>query len=1227
MFANAYIVFCRLMGLETAENPQIAYAFFELTRILNTQCKLIDDASVHTSVFGRFVVVRSGVVDAIRLAKAVVQDTDNLNVDVAIGIAAGPIQQIHDLAKTNWVGHSINLAARLASVASAPGSISVSHDVVEDCEDADGDLANCFGPELVGRVKATELKYHLIAAKESKKLAAAPRMNVKSENAHVVLYDIVKFSEQDPDRQADLAEGIRRRVEIALHSIGGLTPENLKSCYTSGGDGGGLVFRDGEQSGAIRAWTFAKSLRDRSRDIPIRIGIATGQIVFWEDAPPLGQGIFVAERASSFPQTGGICCHSTFWKRELPTADKLGWEESATPKAPDFFAVESNANRSRPEDQPLPFVNRPAFRACPDSLPDSGEHLVGRDEELARLNEAWERDDVKFVQIVAEGGVGKTQLVKKWRDRLLRSEGRGRIEQCFVWSFSSLASVDDFFQSALSHFEVTPERPTFNDSWAKAEALAKAVTRQRTLLILDSTESLQQFDGILDVSLGNLLDALRDENPGLCVLTTRWAVEKLNAIGEPLCRTIELKNLSAAAGADLLARFGVQGEASVLEQASESVENHALSIILLGTFLRNRHNGDATRFREVSLLGGQERYAERATRMIQSYEDWFGEQGDKGLAAISVLRLMGLFDRPATPDLLAELRKEPAISGLTDVLQAQKDWDLAWNRAIERLREARLLAEDRDNEGTLDAHPLIREFYARWLDQHEDVKRAANLRLYNCLITSAEDPECDEKATRQFLCHAIPYGCRAGLHRAVFREILGRRLLSNDPRVFYQHPDLTISLVFRMREFIQANAFTATKPEKQVLYLTSARDRARFQVWYSHCLAAYRGFIHPEVKPSFEHAVHLARGRTTLRRELFASLVGLFRCQLFLAEFDDAVKSVAEMDEGTRFNWFMRTIIPKDVQIRARNTVLQARAETDLYRGHFRSCSQIISSFLDSRDVEPASYFEMDPVVALHSIASWSNFYLGEVSKSVHNAESAVVRAESLEEGSAQQIHQSQGMAYYHSGILYYEMGDSGRVTEQSDNLARVADTLISPFWQGLSTCLKALSAKLQGDPEKAEHRLSTGIQIWGRMARRAMTRFWTILAELRLMLGRNDDAVSALETAEAFAKSGEHFYLSEMKRVRALVSPGLPSARLESLHPAFTQSLATAQEQNAIALELRTSCCYAEHLVRSGKSHLVGPLLEHVLQRYKDPFETADLRNAKTLLAHLSKKADIDSP
>jgi hypothetical protein len=68
---------------------------------------------------------------------------------------------------------------------------------------------------------------------------------------------------------------------------------------------------------------------------------------------------------------------------------------------------------------------------------------------------------------------------------------------------------------------------------------------------------------------------------------------------------------------------------------------------------------------------------------MAEYERWLGQ------AELSVLRLLGLFNRPIPQNLLAALRFGAPIEGLTHAIVELGDPE--WWAALRRLREARLI--------------------------------------------------------------------------------------------------------------------------------------------------------------------------------------------------------------------------------------------------------------------------------------------------------------------------------------------------------------------------------------------------------------------------------------------------------------------------------------------------------------------------------------------------------
>jgi tetratricopeptide (TPR) repeat protein len=164
---------------------------------------------------------------------------------------------------------------------------------------------------------------------------------------------------------------------------------------------------------------------------------------------------------------------------------------------------------------------------------------------------------------------------------------------------------------------------------------------------------------------------------------------------------------------------------------------------------------------------------EHARRVMESYEtEWLADQP----ILLAILHCVGLFDRPASGDCLKALRARPAIRGLSEALVGLSNEQ--WRRAVERLREVRLLAPaDPSDREALDAHPLVREWFSEraWL-MNEAAWRAAHSRLYDHLRRSTCEGQTPTLADLAPLYHAVVHGCRAGRHQDALAEVYKNRI-------------------------------------------------------------------------------------------------------------------------------------------------------------------------------------------------------------------------------------------------------------------------------------------------------------------------------------------------------------------------------------------------------------------------------------------------------------------
>ncbi|MDQ1611616.1 MAG: hypothetical protein QOG00_1547 [Pyrinomonadaceae bacterium] len=411
-------------------------------------------------------------------------------------------------------------------------------------------------------------------------------------------------------------------------------------------------------------------------------------------------------------------------------------------------------------------------------LPVTGRELFGRAEQLKRLDEAWNSHDTHVLSLVAWGGVGKSALVNHWLARMARDDYRGA-ELVYAWSFYSqgttdrVVSADQFIEAALNFFGDSD--PNQGSPWDKGERLARLVGAQRTLLILDGLEPLQHPPGadegrLKDQALQSLLRGLAAASKGLCLISTRVAVTDLNSFETTAAPRIDLEHLSPEAGAQVLIAQGVRGTKSELEQATTEFDGHSLALTLLGSYLNDVYAGDVNRRAEVSDLEGDVRYGGHAQKVMASYEKWFGKGPE-----LSVLRMLGLFNRPADRDAIAALRAAPAIPGLTDMVQGLTETD--WQRVLAKLRRAKLLAALSQNQpDSLDTHPLVREHFGQQLKQtRPDAWSEGNNRLYEHLKRTAKDlPNTLEEMAPLYA--AIAHGCAAGRYQEALDEIFLRRI-------------------------------------------------------------------------------------------------------------------------------------------------------------------------------------------------------------------------------------------------------------------------------------------------------------------------------------------------------------------------------------------------------------------------------------------------------------------
>ena len=420
---------------------------------------------------------------------------------------------------------------------------------------------------------------------------------------------------------------------------------------------------------------------------------------------------------------------------------------------------------SPPEDQKIQVAK----------LPHTNSRLFGREKELSMLDQAWQGNKTNIVILEAMGGTGKTALLKTWLDQLAVDNYRGA-NAVYTWSFYSQGSAEDkqgsadeFFDAALGWFSYQGDPiPSAHEKGIK---LAELINGQRTLLILDGLEPLQYPVGTLhgelkDQGLKSLVLQLAASNQGLCLISSRQAVVEVK--GKPLVIAHDLEQLQTTDGVKLLKSMGVDGSDSELKKAVTEVVGHALALNLLGNYVKTVFKGDIRQRDKIPALSESKQDGEHAQKVMAVYETHLA-----GSTALSILYLMGLFDRPVSQKAIQHLR-DAKIAGLTDKLGNDADW----HYALDELREQHLLnSENPEYPGTLDTHPLVREYFGKQLaEQYPDAWQQAHRQLYEYFKAVPEKEQPDTLSEMEPLFAAIAHGCAAGLHQEAVDEVYWPRV-------------------------------------------------------------------------------------------------------------------------------------------------------------------------------------------------------------------------------------------------------------------------------------------------------------------------------------------------------------------------------------------------------------------------------------------------------------------
>jgi hypothetical protein len=563
---------------------------------------------------------------------------------------------------------------------------------------------------------------------------------------------------------------------------------------------------------------------------------------------------------------------------------------------------------------------------------------------------------------------------------------------------------------------------------------------------------------------------------GLCVITTRTPVVELADHERTSALRRDLEQLSNDAGAKLLRALGVKGHEVELRNASDEFRGHCLALTLLGSYLTDAFNGDICFRKEVSrYLVHDVRQGAHARTVMESYQTWFGEGPE-----LSVLRMLGLFDRPADEKALGALLKSPAISGLTESLTDLRTTE--WRTILARLRRARLLApEDPRNSGHLDTHPLIREYFGEQLQsQKTDAWKECNRRLYDYYRTLA--PQLPNSLREmESLFSTVICACNAGLFREALHEVYIPRIQRGNACFAANVLGAREALLLALARFFEHGCWgpvVETVVERQRL---TAEDQLFVLMQAGLYLTATRGFASAEARICYERAEPLCHSLDRPRL-LNVALMGRWRYSL-VTEKMTATMQIAEQ---------IYSLALKQNDPAAMIAGCSALAPTLCLLGDFDTAWQYAMRGVEiwrSGGVQLVEEIMLSPIVCL-AFKAMCEWYLGETSSY------QTTKAESISLAKKRNDANALALALYFASLTASLERNPAEVERFASELIELSTRSNFAFWLPGANVLRGWARSVSGATVEGISRIEQGIEDYRTIGNRGTPTWLALKAE-----------------------------------------------------------------------------------------------------------------------------------
>jgi predicted ATPase len=370
-------------------------------------------------------------------------------------------------------------------------------------------------------------------------------------------------------------------------------------------------------------------------------------------------------------------------------------------------------------------------------------------------------------------------------------------------------------------------------------------------------------------------------------------------------------------------------------------------------------------------------------------------------------------------------------------------------------------------------------------------------------------------------------------------------------------------------------------------------------------LLLIKGWTAPEVEAVYGRARELAR-RLESSADLVPPLVGIWLFSTSSGRFDLADEVTDELFQ------IAAKLDNPDLWLQAHH----AAWPVPMFRGAFaQSCKHIdngLALYDPDRHCQHAFlYMGHDPGVCAHCVGSLAMSALGFPSRASSHAEAGLTLARRLRHGP------SLAFALWLVSCDHAARREVAAALSATEELAAVSKEQKLIQMHAAAQIIGGWALAHSGNVNEGLSRGMAGLAAWHQIGLRSFLQVFTcLLAEIRMAAGDHTATHQLLEEALARGQeTGERWWEARVHENRGRLLLQASSAAKADATRAFSRAVEIARSQGARLLELRATMSLAQLWAEDGERQRAYDLLAPVYGWFTEGFDTADLKNAKTLL------------